>query len=395
MNAFGTSLEIILSRVRGRRVARAIAREQLTPTPVAVYFADAPQSLYQLRRWYRVLEALSAKHPMSIITSDPSTYAIVRRETTVAVTFASGAPQLARVLGGLRVRVLLYVNHNALNFRVLRFTEPVHIFIGHGESGKESSVSRQLKAYDLDFVADRAGVDQLRGIRGYDPDASTVIIGSPWLGFLGLPPESWQVDARAFVLYAPTWEGDRPTMYYSSVGSLGEKIVAAVLDSPGLRLIYRPHPWLGRVRTATAEADARIRRAIRAANRGHVIDSGEYGWALGAADVCVTDVSSVAHDIRALGKPLLLTVPTGANVPPPASTVFEDAIRIDTEDTSGIRALIEHAIATGAAPAGAAVSGAATASGTASVSGRAPGASMDAFLAAIEAALRREADHTL
>jgi CDP-glycerol glycerophosphotransferase (TagB/SpsB family) len=90
--------------------------------------------------------------------------------------------------------------------------------------------------------------------------------------------------------------------------------VSAVLASPGLRLIYRPHPWLGRVRPASAAADARLRRAIVAAHRGDVVDTGEYGWALGAADVCVTDVSSVAHDIRALGKPLLIAAqldPTG------------------------------------------------------------------------------------
>jgi hypothetical protein len=194
MSALGSSLAIILARVRGRRLARAIASEQPTITPVAVYFADAPQTLYQLRRWYRVLEAVNATYPTIIITSDPSTYALVRRETTVAVTFATGAPQLARVLDRHGIRVLLYPNHNALNFRVLRFATPVHVFIGHGESAKESSVSRQLKAYDLDFVADSASIDQLRGIRGYDADASTVVIGSPWLGFLDSPPASWHPD---------------------------------------------------------------------------------------------------------------------------------------------------------------------------------------------------------
>jgi CDP-Glycerol:Poly(glycerophosphate) glycerophosphotransferase len=369
MSALGSSLAIILAKVRGRRLARAMAAERPTTTPVAVYFADGPQTMYQLRRWYRVLEALSAEHATTIITSDPSTYAIVRRETTVAVTFATGAPQLARVLDARGIRVILYPNHNALNFRVLRFATPVHVFIGHGESGKESSVSRQLKAYDLDFVADRASINPLRGIRGYDADANAIVVGSPWLGFLGSPPASWQPDDRTVVLYAPTWEGDRPSMHYSSVESLGESIVTAVLDSPGLRLIYRPHPWLGRVRPASAAMDARLRRAIAAADRGDVVDTGEYGWALGAADVCVTDVSSVAHDIRALGKRLLLTVPASPSVPPTPETTFAGAIRIDAQNVARIGELLEQALATTAD------------------SVPAPSVSMDALVAAIAAAL--------
>jgi hypothetical protein len=307
VSALGTAVGIILGRVRGRRLARGIAARQPTTTPVAVYFADGPSSLYQLRRWYQTLEALNRVYPTVIITSDASTYELVRRETTIEVTYAYGVPELTRVLTAQGVQLVLYPNHSAENFRVLRFPVPVHAFIGHGESAKDSSVSRQLKAYDYTFVADEGSIEQLRQIRGYDADAAAVVIGSPWLGFLGAPPASWTPDDRTVVLYAPTWEGDRPSMDYSSVETLGESIVAAVLADPKLRLIYRPHPWLGRVRPASAAVDARIRRTIGAANRGDVVDTGDYGWALKVADCCVTDVSSVVFDAQALGKPVLVT----------------------------------------------------------------------------------------
>jgi CDP-Glycerol:Poly(glycerophosphate) glycerophosphotransferase len=350
MSALGSAVGIIRSRVRGRALARRIARQTPIATPVAVYFADGPESLYQLRRWYRVLEALNATRPTGIVTSDPATYELVRRETTVPVTFATGAPQLTSAFERQDVRVVLYPNHNALNFRVLRFPKPVHVFIGHGNSGKDSSVSRQLKAYDRTFVSDAAAVDLLRGIRGYDAEANAVIIGSPWLGFPGAVPESWTPDGRTVVLYAPTWEGDRPSMDYGSVEALGDAIVEAVLASPSLRLIYRPHPWLGRVRPASAAADARLRRTIVAAGRGSLVDTGEYGWALNAADLIVTDVSSVASDAEALGKKLLLT-PDLAGLKP-----------------AELRELIENASA--------------TASTTPT-----PTVSMDALLAAVDAAL--------
>ena len=281
-----------------------------------------------------------------------------------------GAPELTRVLDRQQVRVVLYPNHNALNFRVLRFATPVHIFVGHGESGKESSVSRQLKAYDRTWIADAGSLEQLRTIRGYDVDANAVVIGSPWLGYSPPPPVAWTPDDRAVVLYAPTWEGDRPSMDYSSVENLGDAIVAAVLGDPGLRLIYRPHPWLGRVRPASAAADARIRKTIAEAQRGHIVDTGEYGWSLGVAKACVTDVSSVAHDARALAKPLLITVPIGSAVPSTHDSAFEGATRIDAQDAAGIRDLIETAIADGA------------------TAHSAPTVSLDPLLAAISDAIR-------
>jgi hypothetical protein len=345
VSAIGTAVGIIATKVRGRSLARRILGQKAPDTPVAVYFADAPSSLYQLRRWYRTLEALNAVHPTSIILSDPATYDAVRAETTLAVTYADGAEALGRALRSLKAKVILYPNHNALNFRMLRFAGPVHIFIGHGESAKESSVSRQLKAYDYTWVASATSIDQLREIRGYDADKSTVVVGSPWLGFLGSPPASWHADDREVVLYAPTWEGDRPTMDYSSVESYGEAIVAAVLGSPGLRLIYRPHPWLGRVRKETAAADARIRKTLAGSDRGAVIDSLEYGWALTAADLCVTDVSSVAFDARALGTPLVVTKPTSASIPPVADSAYRGATILDLTDVEGIRTLLESTLA--------------------------------------------------
>jgi hypothetical protein len=377
VSALGTSVRIILGRVRGRRLARTIAAQTPAITPVAIYFADGPSNLYQLRRWYHTLEALNRVHPTGIITSDPTTYEIVRRETTLPVTYAFGAPELTRVLARQSVRVVLYPNHSAENFRVLRFSAPVHVFIGHGESAKESSVSRQLKAYDFTFVADRTSIEQLRGIRGYDADAAAVVVGSPWLGFLGAPPPSWTPDGRTVVLYAPTWEGDRPSMDYSSLESLGDVIVAAVQADPALRLIYRPHPWLGRVRPASAAADARIRRTITLANRGDVVDTGEYGWSLSVADCCVTDISSVAFDARALGKPVLVTVPGTASIPPLSDAALAGMQRLDSANPSGIRTFLETAASKNAS------------------SYPAQATSMDAFVAAIDDALRLAADPTL
>jgi hypothetical protein len=336
MKALSTATAVVREKMQARRIARRQAVEAARVSPVAVYFADGPSTVYQLRRWLAPLEALNEVHPTVILVSHPATYRAVSRATTVPVAFATGTPQLSRELARRRIEVVLYPNHNAYNFRVLRFSVPLHVFIGHGESGKESSISRQLKAYDRAFVADEASIELQSHIRGYDAQQSSIIVGSPWLQFLPGPPESWQPDDRTVVLYAPTWEGDRPTMAYGSVESHGEAIVSAVLADPALRLIYRPHPWLGRVRPATAAADARIRKALADAGRRDFVDLGDYGWSLEAADVCITDVSSVAHDARALGKPLIVTVPVSNSIPPVPESAYRDAVALLADDAEQV-----------------------------------------------------------
>jgi CDP-Glycerol:Poly(glycerophosphate) glycerophosphotransferase len=343
VSAVSTATSIIREKVQARRLARRLAVTPAPETPVAVYFADGPSTVYQLRRWFAPLEALNEVHPTVILVSHPATYRLVSSETSVPVAFATGTPQLARELAKRGVKAILYPNHNAYNFRVLRFAVPMHVFIGHGESGKKSSASRQLKAYDRAFVADQTSIEVQSAIRGYDAKASSIIVGSPWLHFLPKPPATWRPDERTVVLYAPTWEGDRPTMAYSSVESHGEALVAAILKDPGLRLIYRPHPWLGRVRPAAAAADARIRKAVAEARRNDIVDTGEYGWSLEVADVCVTDVSSVAHDARAMGKPLIVTVPVSGTIPPVPESAYRDAVALLADDAEQVVAVIATA----------------------------------------------------
>jgi hypothetical protein len=333
-------LQLIREKVAARRLASRVAGATVPTTPVAVYFGDGPGNLYQLRRWYRVLAALDAVHPVVILVSNASTYERVQAETSLTVGFAVGPQQQAVAVERRGVRVVLYVNHSAENFRMLRLAAPVHVFIGHGESDKESSVSRQLTAYDFDFVADAASIARLRGIRGYDVDAAAMIVGSPWLEVLPDAPPSWTPDSRITVLYAPTWEGDRPTMDYSSVEGFGEKLATAILADPKLRLIYRPHPWLGRVRKSVAAADARIRSAVSASDGSGFVDLGEYGWVLDAADVCVSDVSSVAHDWRSTGKPLFMVPPSSATVDPVPESAYSGATVLAAADASRIPELI-------------------------------------------------------
>jgi hypothetical protein len=130
-------------------------------------------------------------------------------------------------------------------------------------------------------------------------------------------PEGLVRDERQVVLYAPTWEGDRPSMSYSSVASHGPALVRALVASGSHRVIFRPHPRTGTFTRSYRTALREITQILREANEldptaGHVVDTGRqtgFGWQLAAADLCVCDISSVAFDWLATGKPLFLTRP--------------------------------------------------------------------------------------
>ena len=64
-----------------------------------------------------------------------------------------------RFLDRQRVRVIFYVNQNQANFPAMRFADPAHVFICHGESDKDYMSSNQLKAYDHVFIAGPAAAN--------------------------------------------------------------------------------------------------------------------------------------------------------------------------------------------------------------------------------------------
>ncbi len=168
-------------------------------------------------------------------------------------------------MGSVDPRVVFYVNHWARNFQVMRYARAMHVFISHGESEKTYMASGQLRAYDFAFIAGQAAHDRiLAGLPNYDPAVRTRQIGRPQLDFL--PADRRGRTHERTVLYAPTYEGDRPSMAYGSVESHGLRIVESLVDA-GYRVIYRPHPMTGTLSESYRRADRSVRQMLNRADR--------------------------------------------------------------------------------------------------------------------------------
>lgn len=339
--------DTVVRTVRNRLAARAFAARCAADTRsssarLAVFFADGPENVYQLDQWLPEIEDLADTYPVAVIVSRPDTGKLVAARTSLPIVFAPGSAHLENLVDHGALEVVLYLNHLPLNFRMLRFTGPVHVHIGHGESDKDSSVSNQTKAYDLVLVAGRAAQQRLdERLRGFDVAERTRTIGRPQLDVRHTGAPTWPDDGTIRVFYAPTWEGDRPSMSYGSVASHGLAMVRALDADPRFRVIYRPHPRGGHQSPAYAAADRAIRTALAASGR-HLVDTGAYGWQCDVADVCITDVSSAAYDWLAAAKPMLVTVPSEPRAIAPDSRLLEQVPRLHADEAGDVVARIDR-----------------------------------------------------
>ena len=348
------AVALVRKAVRGRVAVRDV-RARLSQQPehpsahyrVAVYFADGEVNMYQIRQWYRPLAHLADTWPVVVLARNATGARALLADGALPVAFAPTVRDLERYIATQDIRIVLYVNQNTRNFQMFRYGRRWHVFINHGESDKMYMTTNQFKAYDYAFVAGEAARQRLaRVLWDYDLEQRTLEIGRPQADhYTGAVP--FAADDRVIVLYAPTWEGDRPSAHYGSIRTHGEALARAVLASPTHRLIYRPHPRSGVVDEEYGAANARIIAAIAAANAAdpgaqHVFDDRpELGWQLAAADVAIVDISAMVYDRLAADKPLMVTRPVD-----PAAVVDTHGYLTDAEwltDAAAPRVLDEVA----------------------------------------------------
>jgi len=317
--AVGLLRKAVATRSARRDLHRALAERGPLPERafrIAVYFADGAVNMYQMRQWYAPLRELAERWPVVVISRTIRGADALLKDGELPVAYAPTVRDVEQVLAEQDIRLVFYVNQNTRNFQMFRYGRRWHVFINHGESDKMYMTTNQFKAYDYAFVAGDAARARLgRMLWDYDLDRRTFSIGRPQADHAaGEPP--YPADERTVVLYAPTWEGDRPSAHYGSIRTHGEALVSALLATGRHRVVYRPHPRSGVVDPEYGAANARIIAALAAANRAdpsahHIHDtSATLGWQLRSADLAVLDISAMVYDRLAFAAPLLITRPS-------------------------------------------------------------------------------------
>ena len=345
--------DVIASRKAQRLLGERLQAQDPLPSQhfkIAVYFADGPVNLYQMRQWYKPLAKLAETWPVVLLSRTAGGTLKLLDESPVPVAYVRKVANLERVIADQDIRIVLYVNQNSRNFQMMRYGRRWHVFINHGESDKMYMTTNQFKAYDYSFVAGQAAIARLgRVLWDFDFDKRAITIGRPqadhYSGRLPYTP-----DERTVVLYAPTWEGDRAAAAYGSIATHGVGLVTALLQSPRHRVVYRPHPRSGVVDHEYGQANKQIMAAITAANNRdasaqHIIDTGaELGWQLSAADVAIVDISAMVYDRLATGRPLVVTRPVAVEADVDESGYLGDAEWLTADGAGDIVALVDRVV---------------------------------------------------
>ncbi|MGP5688434.1 CDP-glycerol glycerophosphotransferase family protein [Glutamicibacter ardleyensis] len=269
---------------------------------------------YQARQWFEPLRQLADRTPLVVIVRNAETAVQLQNECPLPIFYAKTIGDIEILLEEQEIDAVFYVNQNIRNFQMMRFNRPAHIFISHGESEKAYMWSNQLKAYDYVFSAGEAARERLgKNLSGFDPVQRTRLIGRPQIDVNFESPINLNPNLPT-VLYAPTWEGDRPSMSYGSVSSHGKSLISSLVANGGYNVIFRPHPRSGINNIQYREDLLTIKKELLLANTSSSAtlvydESPQWGWQWTAADICITDISAVAYDFLATGKPLMITTP--------------------------------------------------------------------------------------
>jgi hypothetical protein len=301
--------------------ANLISRRSLAALPTAlatyqpsfvVYYGGVHGARYQLGMWLPYLERLGK--PFVVITRAAETVPTITELTRAPVV----VPRTNSALGNLDALVVgsmkaaFYVQGSRANISFQRFRRLTHVWLNHGDSDKAANFSARHATYDRVLVSGQQGVERYAAHGVEIPPERLLIVGRPQIEKIEVRDEPLPIGAPRTVLYAPTWRGGRPGTDYSSL-PWGDRIVAALLERR-TTVIFRPHPLsyadpvdVGLIRQIQQRLDA----DRRATGRPHVwARQAETVWdvadCINAADALVTDVSSVASDNLASGKPFAM-----------------------------------------------------------------------------------------
>src|SRR5699024_9807328 len=124
---------------------------------------------YQLEQWLWPFEQLESRlkelgfgdKPFGIMVRNATVAKYLKGVTAFPIRFSRLTKGLDEFMQASNLRAVFYVNQATSNFQSLRYPEPAHVHLSHGESEKISMISNQLKGYDYVFTAGQAARERI------------------------------------------------------------------------------------------------------------------------------------------------------------------------------------------------------------------------------------------
>jgi hypothetical protein len=295
--------------MRTRAIARALAAYE---PRFAIAYAGYGGGPTHLTMWEEPL--LSAGFPGVVLNYREKYCEYLRANTDLSSPFVQLSSDAIRDLKLLVVPSLkwfFYLHNAKSNSRFMAIRRVKHVWLGHGDSDKPASVFARHADYDLLVVSGTAAIERYATGGVHIPREKFVVLGRPQVHEIEAASRKISEVERPVVLYAPTWQGKRKIVNFSSLRR-GPAIVQALIDA-GADVIFRPHPLSKR--HPRLEQFVRSTDQVLEADTNNPATPGQHAWGelpndtwtlnecMNRSDALVSDVSSVVSDWLQSGKP--------------------------------------------------------------------------------------------
>jgi len=278
-----------------------------------IYFDAPAKSEHQVLMWIPYLSALRRNY---VIVLRSKTYEKIFKKYALPVVVLPKLAELEKIIKA-KVKFAFYVNNGMRNTHMVRYNEITHIQLLHGDSDKPASYNPISVMYDYLFVAGEMAIDRYANNDVKVPNEKFEIVGRPQTEELGK-----LIDRQGFldktiktVLYTTTWSGFQESANFSSIRY--SKDIVERLISMGFRVIFRPHPHsYGDAEQAAVinEIATFLMEQVSESGIGHCVsNNAEFGHiyksstaCINAADVLLSDVSSMVSDWLYTAKPFIM-----------------------------------------------------------------------------------------
>ncbi|SNT02960.1 CDP-Glycerol:Poly(glycerophosphate) glycerophosphotransferase [Pseudomonas delhiensis] len=267
-----------------------------------------------VRPWIPVFKAVGIE--FVVVARLMDTYeALLREYPDVPVSLVSTPADVDTLLHAFpSLRGFFYVANTANNNLFLRCSGGHHVFLGHGDSDKSSSMNRAFKSYDEIYVAGQAHIDRFANAEFDTTGLAFRIIGRPDNRHLFAQSEV-PADRPERLVYIPTWEGYCGEQDYSSLAIARDLLVCAHRVS-GLPVVGKLHPLTGSEKSKYLSVDAELSHnsGLPATALSFVDRRSKLTDLLAPDAIFVCDISAAVSECLALDRPIFVYVPADRDI---------------------------------------------------------------------------------
>ena len=261
--------------------------------PQAIVFWPQDISLSQYRIWEPYIR--NSRHRIAVVAKN---HARKARPKAANVFFEDEDSISLEDIDSLKsFRTALYPTIRPRTVKLVEaFPSKFHVFIGHGDSDKDSSSRSTAGKFDYIFVADEGA--RLRYRKQRFPRRMFHEIGAPFYNGI----EQGEVGkSPSRVVYAPTWEGYGESNNYTSIPVIADVLSTSSSALSGLSFSFLCHPGAGGRLPEVKSAIAAIKKSFPVSKNASKVA------VFNNSDAMLTDVSGVMTEYLATRKPIIVT----------------------------------------------------------------------------------------